>query len=89
MADISSNGSFDVVVPLFKTVARADSFYYHGETMDWNYIQFLSAQDVNNIPDDSTTFYSSSNPMKYYRLNDIWSNALKVGVCYNDAPLNY
>ena len=89
VADISSNGSFDVVVPLFKTVARADSFYYHGETMDWNYIQFLSAQDVNNIPDDSTTFYSSSNPMKYYRLNDIWSNALKVGVCYNDAPLNY
>ena len=52
-------------------------------------INSIRNNKINNIPDDSTTFYSSSNPMKYYRLNDIWSNALKVGVCYNDAPLNY
>ena len=76
MAYINANGTFDAIIPLFKTTARANSFTYGGETMDWNWIEF-----VNN---DGTLL-----PITFNRINSIWYNNLRVGVCYNDAPLNH
>ena len=76
MAYINANGTFDAVIPLFKTTARENSFTYGGETMDWNWIEF-----VNN---DGTLL-----PITFNRINSTWYNNLRVGVCYNDSPLNH
>lgn len=75
MAYINSNGTFDAVIPLFKTTARINSFTYHNTTMDWNWIDFI---------DDNDNLMSIS----FAHRGDTWASPLKIGVYYNDFPLS-
>lgn len=73
MGVVNADGKFDVVVPLINKNPDVDSFIYHGEDMHWNYIHFIGIDDTYK--------------MTFIRMNENYYNELKIGVCYNDAPL--
>ena len=73
---INASGSYSFVIPLFaKEEADAKSFYYHGENMHWNTVEFFDEYGK-----ASATFL---------RLTGTYKELLNIATCYNTAPLNH